>query len=516
MRAPCWAGEGGPPTSSGGAARHAQLTFGTQLRRLRVRAGFSQETLAERAGVSVATIGALEEDRRRQPYPHTVAALAEALGLCEDERAALQAAVPLRGQALDVATGGAAARVTRPAAAPGNVPAALTRLVGRQAERATVVDRLRGERLVTLAGAGGIGKTRLALAVAAELAGATSPDGGVSAWPDGVWWVELGSLADPRLLAQTVAVALGLREPPGTDAAAHLADYLHGRRLLLVLDNCDYLLEACAALTAALLRACSGLSVLATSRQPLGVVGEVVFRVPSLAVPPPPPPSARDGAPSRPSDRFEADVGTLLRVESVQFFVERARAAVLDFELTATNAAAVAELCRRLDGIPLALELAAARVRSLAVTQIAARLDDRLALLTGGGRAVLPRQQTLRASIDWSHDLLTPQERALFRRLAVFAGGFDLEAAEAVAADASSQPLSHRPGPADQPWHSTIPVDEGSGSIGADAVLDLLDRLVDKSLVLAELREGAMRYRLLETVRQYAAERLTGAGEVAA
>ena len=328
---------------------------------------------------------------------------------------------------------------------------------------------LGAHRLVTLTGPGGVGKTRLALHAAAAA---------LDAFADGAWVAALEALAEPALVPQTVAAALGVPEAPGRAPLTALADHLRDRTLLLVLDNCEHLLEAAAALADALLRACPGLRVLATSRALLGVPGEAAFRVPSLSLPAPPDPPAPAGGLA----------GRLGRSEAVALFVERARLVRPGFALTAQNAAAVAQVCRRLDGVPLALELAAARVGVLSAAQLAARLDDRFRLLTAGPRTALPRQQTLRAAVDWSHALLSGPERALLRRLAVFAGGWTLEAGEAVAAGDGLEPR---------------------------AVLDLLARLVDQSLVLADVQRGAARYRLLETLRQYAQEQLEEAGEAA-
>ena len=291
-------------------------------------------------------------------------------------------------------------------------------------------------------------------------------------YPDGVWLVELAALADPALVPQTVAAVFNMREMPAQPIATALATALRGRSLLLVLDNCEHLLDACARLVDALLRACPELQVLATSREALGITGEMAWRVPSLPVPDP------DELPP---------LAELEQNPAVRLFVERAAAVQPEFALIARNAAAVAQVCQRLDGIPLALELAAARIEALTVEQLAARLDQRFRLLTGGSRAALPRQQTLRATLDWSYDLLSDPERRLFNRLSVFAGGWTLEAAEAVCA--------------------------GAG-IERHDVLDLLLCLVRKSLVVAEEGgDGAERYRLLETLRQYAHERLLAAGE---
>jgi non-specific serine/threonine protein kinase len=344
-----------------------------------------------------------------------------------------------------------------------NLPAPLTSFIGRERELAEVQARLADSRLLTLTGVGGCGKTRLALAAARSV---------LDRYPDGVWLVELGPLADPALVAHSVATVVGVRETAGQSTANALAARLRDRRLLLLLDNCEHLLDICARLVDALLRACPDLHVLATSREALGITGEIAWRVPSLAVP-----DLEHLPPLR----------ELHHNPAVRLFAERALAVQPSFAITERNAAAVAQVCARLDGIPLALELAAARVAALTAEQLAARLDQRFRLLTGGSRAALPRQQTLRATLDWSHDLLSGPERRVLSRLSVFAGGWTVEAAEAVCA--------------------------GDG-IASEDVLDLLVRLVSKSLVLAdESAEGAVRYRLLETVRQYARERLVAANE---
>ncbi|MGH2355976.1 MAG: protein kinase domain-containing protein, partial [Chloroflexota bacterium] len=313
-----------------------------------------------------------------------------------------------------------------PGSVPGaahNLPAALSTFVGREREAAEVQRLLRGEgdrpraRLVTLTGAGGAGKTRLAIHVAASLLGN---------YPDGVRLVELAPLADAALVPQAVAAALGVRETPGRPVADTLVDTLAPRCLLLVLDNCEHLVAACAALAEALLRACPDLQILATSREALGLLGETTWPVPALSLP---------AATALPVAR----VAEVAEHEAVRLFTERAAASSPGFALTEQNAAAVAEICRRLDGLPLAIELAAARVRALSVQQIAARLDDRFRLLTAGRRAALPHQQTLRASMDWSYELLAEPERQVLRRLAVFAGGWPLEAAEAVCSVPSSE-----------------------------------------------------------------------------
>jgi predicted ATPase/class 3 adenylate cyclase len=340
---------------------------------------------------------------------------------------------------------------------PNNLPRQLTSFIGREKEVAEVKRLLSTAYLVTLTGSGGAGKTRLALQVAAEV---------VEDYPDGVWVAEFAPIADPTLVPKTVASSLSVPEQPGREMIDTLIDALRSKTLLLVLDNCEHLLAACADLSAGILRACPQVRILATSREGLGVPGETLWRVPSLSLP-----DARRLPPSE----------DLVLYEALRLFVDRAVAATPEFTVTSQNAAAVAQVCQRLDGIPLAIELAAARVKVLAVEQIAVRLDDRFRLLTGGSRIVLPRQQTLGAAIDWSYNLLSESERVILRRLAVFAGGWTLEAAEAICA---------------------------GGGVEVDQVLDLLTSLVDKSLVLAETHHGEARYRLLETLRQYGWDRL--------
>ena len=341
-----------------------------------------------------------------------------------------------------------------------NLPARLTSFIGREREIREIGALLETQRLITLVGAPGVGKTRLSLQIAARA---------VDTFPEGVWLVELAPLGDPLLVPQAVADVLRVREQLGRPLTATLADHLRSRRVLLLLDNCEHLIGAVAALVETLVQACPDLHVLATSREPLTIEGEVTRRVPSLTVPD----AARlhgHGAPSP---------GSLAESEAVRLFVERARAADAAFALTERTAPVVAQICARLDGIPLAIELAAARVRALSVEQIAARLDDRFRLLTGGSRTALPRQQTLRGAVDWSYDLLSEPEQALLRRLAVFAGGFTLDASEQMGR------------------------------------LDLLTSLVDKSLVQVEDSDGERRHRLLETFRQYGLEQLAEHGELA-
>lgn len=343
---------------------------------------------------------------------------------------------------------------------PNNLPLQATTFIGREREIADATEALSSARLLTLLGAGGIGKTRLSLQIAA---------GVLEDYPDGVWFVELAPLTDERLVPQAVASVLGVKEEAGHHVTEALAKHVADRRILLVLDNCEHLVQACAELAEQLLRSSSHVHILASSREPLRVSGEMSFPVPALAAPALQDPVAVEALPQYPA---------------VRLFVDRAAAVRPTFSLTEDNAWAVAEICQRLDGIPLAIELAAARVRALSAKNIAAHLHDRFQILTGGSRTALRRQQTLRASFDWSYDLLTEKERILFGRLAVFAGGWILNAAEAVGAGGD--------------------IDEGE-------VLDLITDLVDKSLVMVEADAG--RYRLLETVRQYAQERMDESGE---
>jgi predicted ATPase/DNA-binding CsgD family transcriptional regulator len=347
-----------------------------------------------------------------------------------------------------------------------NLPAPRSSFIGRQQELLEIKRELATTRILTLTGAGGSGKTRLALEVARDLIGS---------YPDGVWLVELAPLSEEELVPKAVAEALEVPERPGELLADTLADVLGSRELLLILDNCEHLVEAAARLADSLLDSCPRLRILATSRETLDVPSEIVWPVPTLSIPDPQRPPA---------------VEELEGSESARLFAERARRRDPTFSLSQHNARAVAEICQRLEGIPLAIELAAAPVRSLSVKQISERLEGSLELLTRGGRTAVRRQRTLRGALDWSHELLSEAERVLFRRLSVFAGGWTLEAAEAV-----------------ESWDGLTQED----------IFELLSGLVDKSLVLAEAtRDGEMRYRLLEPIRQYALEKLEESGEAEA
>ncbi len=329
------------------------------------------------------------------------------------------------------------------------LPVQLTSFVGRDADITKVRDLVAENRLVTLTGAGGVGKTRLAIQIAGQMA---------SEFADGIWYVDLAPITDPDLVPVAAARAFGLPDQPGRSTMDMITRFVADRQMLVVLDNCEHLLDASAAVVMALLGAAAGLTLLTTSREPIGVAGELSFRVPSLPL---------------------AD-------KAIELFIDRACRARPDFVVAEANATTVTEICRRLDGVPLAIELAAARVRALSLTEILDSLHDRFRLLTGGARTAVRRQQTLRASVDWSHALLTEPERVLFRRLAVFLGGFDLDSAQNVC---------------------------GGGDVARYQVLDQLSMLVDKSLVVSDESGGRTRYRLLETVRQYSLEKLGESGE---
>jgi predicted ATPase/class 3 adenylate cyclase len=345
-----------------------------------------------------------------------------------------------------------------------NLPEQLTSFVGREAEVAEIKHLLSRTRLVTLSGSGGSGKTRLALQAAAEM---------VDQFTNGVWFVDMAAVLDPALIATTVATTLRLREQPGHSMSETLTAFLRDKRLLLILDNCEQIVNACAVLADNLLKSCPDLHVLATSREGLGIAGETTWRVPSLATP---------------SNQDLSSFEKIAQSPAVRLFVDRAASVVSDFQLTRKNAPAIAKVCRRLDGIPLAIELAAARVKMISPEEIALRLNDRFRLLTGGSRTALPRHQTLRAAIDWSYHLLGGAEGVLFRRLSLFSGSFSLEAAESIC--------------------------EGPDLDSVD-ILDSVCRLVDKSLLILEASEGSARYRMLETIREYAFDRLRESGETA-
>jgi predicted ATPase/DNA-binding XRE family transcriptional regulator len=421
------------------------VAFGATLRRHRIAAGLTQEELAERAGLSTRGIQDLERGARRSPHATTIRRLSEALGQLDPDG--------LAGLEPPLAIGRAASQ-----------PIALSSVVGREQDLRAVMAWLRRARLVTLTGPGGIGKTRLSLEVAAALA---------QDYEDGVWLAELGSLSDGRLVVPCVAAALGIREQFLRPLVDTLSDSLVDRSLLLVLDNCEHVLDDSVALLDRLLRSSPMLRVLATSREPLRVEGEAVWRVPPLRVP---------------------DLDQVITHEilidhgATRLFLDRAQPLVPSLALDSSALRAVAVVCHRLDGVPLAIELAAARTQTFTIEHIAQRLDDALRLLRDGGRTAPARQRTLRAAIDWSYGLLSEAEKLLLERLSIFAAGFSLDAAETVTA---------------------------GGALAPADVLELLGNLVDKSLVVAQPgTDGTIRYRLQEVLHQFGHERLAERAQV--
>jgi len=434
-------------------------SFGYWIRRQRKALDLTQQMLAEQVGCSLAAIKKIEGDERR-PSRQIAERLADILRVPTSQREIfLEAARGLRPvDQLSLAR--------EPSVSPGagkkqelphhNLPVQLTSFIGRERELAEAKQLLASTRLLTLIGPGGTGKTRLSLQIAQDV---------LPSFMYGVWLVELAPLADPSLIPQTIASVFELREAPTVALIDILTNYLRAKQLLLILDNCEHLIEACAQLSADLLHVCPQLKIIVSSREALGISGETIYRVPSLSLPNP----------------TQITPETLLESEAGQLFVERAVAVQSHFALQDSNASAASQICHRLDGIPLALELAAARVAVFSTEEIASRLDDRFRLLTGGSRTALERHQTLRALIDWSYDLLSDEERRLFRRLSVFCGGWTFEAAEAIWADLD--------------------------------VLNLLPQLVNKSMVMVDENGKGTRYRLPETIRQYAREELFESGQ---
>jgi predicted ATPase/transcriptional regulator with XRE-family HTH domain len=440
------------------------ISFGYWIRRQRKALDLTQQALAERVGCSLAAIKKIEGDERR-PSRQIAERLADVLRVPADQREMfLEVARGLRPvDQLPLArepTTSVPSETPKPF--PHNLPMQLTSFIGRERELDEVTHLLSNTRLLTLTGPGGTGKTRLALQLAADMIA-------MKLFVNGVWLVEFAPLADPTLVAPTIAATLGVREQPRRSILDALTDYVRAKSMLLILDNCEHLIQACAQITESLLHAAPRLKVVVTSREALGITGETAYRVPSLPLPDP---------------RQLRDLDVLEQNECVHLFIDRAMAAHPSFRLKENNASAVASICQRLDGIPLAIELAAARTKVFPPEEIAARLDDRFRLLTGGSRTALERHQTLFALIEWSHNLLSEPERVLLRRLSVFAGGWSFQAAEAVCGD----------GPSDE-------------------VLDLLMHLVDKSLVAVEEETEQGRYRLPETIRQHARDKLYESGE---
>jgi predicted ATPase/DNA-binding XRE family transcriptional regulator len=433
--------------------------FGPLLRHLRLSKGLSQEALAERSRLSPEAIGALERGDRTSPQRQTLALLIDALELAAHDRAQLEAAAvrPSRPRR---------AALTAPYEATqyrNNLPLQLTTFIGRENVLAEIETLLKQHRLVSLVGAGGVGKTRCALETGMEM---------LDVWSDGVWLVELSSISDISIVPDTVARALGVQLSPEHPLLEALVTHLRRKQLLLILDNCEHVIEEARNVAALILHTCPGVRILTTSRERLNISGERLYRVPSLSSP-------------RAEQVSPQDV---LLFSAPRLFADRALCVDSRFALTRENAPYIAEICRRLDGMPLAIELAAARVKVLSPRQIAQKLDERFRLLAGGDRTALPRHRTMRALFDWSYDLLSHKERSLLRTISIFAGGFTLDAATAVC---------------------------NSAAIDDIAVLDLLSSLVDKSLLLADYNDRDTRYRLLESVRQYGRERLEEEGEYA-
>jgi len=436
-------------------------SFGYWKRRQRKALDLTQQALADRVGCSLAAIKKIEGEERR-PSRQIAERLAESLGVPTDQREIFLEVArgirPIEQLVLAHEPVGLRSVPTRDKF-PHNLPVQLTSFIGRGQELAEAKSLLSNTRLLTLIGPGGTSKTRLALQIGQDM---------LPAFANGVWLVELAQLTDPALIAQTIASVFDLQEAPATPLMDMLVNYLRAKQLLLILDNCEHLVTSCAILSADLLRACPQLKIMVSSREALGISGETIYRVGSLSLP-------------RQTQKTREE---LMQSEAVQLLAERAMAVQPHFALRDSNLSAITQICHRLDGIPLALELAAARMAVFSAEEIASRLDDRFRLLTGGSRTALERHQTLRALIDWSYDLLSDDEQRLFRRLSVFAGGWTYQAAEAVFSDLD--------------------------------VLNLLTQLVNKSLVMVDEQIQGTRYSLPETIRQYARDKLLDSGEAEA
>lgn len=429
-----------------------EISFGVWLRKQRRALDLSRQAFADQVGCAEVTLRRIEAGTLK-PSKELASILLERLGIPEAERP----------QWISFARGLSSFPLSSPPASNkplSNLPAPITTFIGREKEQSEVIRLITKHRLVTLTGPGGVGKTRLAIKVGEQVLGN---------YADGVWLVELAPLLDPTFVPRTAAIVIGLRDEPQRPVVDMLADYLSEKRMLIILDNCEHLLDACAQLADTLLKRCPSLKILATTREALGILGEAVYNVPSLELP-----------------NLQQLVEKFREYESVRLFEERAQLARMDFSLTIDNASAVAKICTHLDGIPLAIELAAARVNMFSTGQIAERLHESFRLLAGGNRTALPRHQTLQATIDWSYDLLSPAEKTLFCRLSMFVNGWTLEAAESICSDVIIRP---------------------------ETISDLLTKLISKSMVITGEVGNELRYHMLETIRQYANEKLVESGE---
>jgi predicted ATPase/transcriptional regulator with XRE-family HTH domain len=429
-----------------------EISFGEWLRKQRRSLDLSRQAFAAQVGCAEVTLRRIEAGTLK-PSKELANILLEKLGILETER--LQWISFARGLAAFPLPSSPSSN--KPIT---NLPAPLTTFVGREKEQADVMGLITKHRLVTLTGSGGVGKTRLSIKVGEQVFGN---------YADGVWLVELAPILDPLLVPRTTAITIGLRDEPQRPVIDMLSDYLREKKMLLILDNCEHLLDACAHLADTLLQRCHRLKILATSREVLSILGEATYRVSSLDVP-----------------DSQQLVKNLRDNESVRLFEQRAQLVQMDFSLTIEKASSVAKICNQLDGIPLAIELAAARVSAFSAEQIAAHLQESFRLLNIGNRSALPRHQTLQATIDWSYDLLSPAEKSVFLRLSIFVNGWTYEAAEFICSDANITP---------------------------EAILDLLIQLTNKSLVIKEELDVGTRYHMLETIRQYANQKLAESGE---
>ncbi len=431
-----------------------EISFGIWLRKQRHALDLTRQAFADQVGCAEVTLRRIEAGTLK-PSKELANLLLEKLGTPEGERS--------RWISFARGRSGFPSQPFPPLNKPkSNLPTPLTTFIGREKEQLDIIQLITKHRLVTLTGSGGVGKTRLSIKIGEQI---------LENYPDGVWLAELAPILDPLLVPRTTAIAIGLRDEPQRPVIEMLCDYLCEKSMLIILDNCEHLLESCSQMVDRVLRAAPNVHILATSRESLGVDGELTYRVPSLGLP-----DLNNLPPTESLSQYEA----------VQLFIDRATSAVPALTVSKDNAPLLAQICARMEGIPLAIELAAAKVRVLSIEQIAERLDDRFSLLTSGNRAALPRYQTLRATIDWSYNLLSLVEQILFRRLSAFVGGWTLKAAESVCIDES---------------------------VKREDILNLMEKLVNKSLVITEESHHELRYGMLETLRQYAHEKLVESGE---